>query len=112
MIKGIGTDIVLNSRFSTLSEHIKERLFTKDELEEGRKRVDSAVFFASRFAAKEAISKAFGTGFKGISAIDIEIKNNEEGKPYALIRGKLDNSILLSISHEKEYSIAFALWKD
>ena len=82
------------------------------------KKKDSYNYFSKRFAAKEAFVKAIGEGFRdNINLIDIEIKNNNKGKPYILIPRKIINRIkkkfkiknfviFLSISDEKNYAIA------
>ena len=72
---------------------------------------EAARHFAGRFAAKEAIVKALGTGFSGISWTDIEIVNDENGKPYANLSQKFQNiQMLLSISHCHAYATAVAIW--
>ena len=124
-IFGIGTDIVNIKRMQkTLkinNNSFKKRIFLKNEITYCEKKKNSASFFAKRFAAKEALSKALGTGIrKGINFKDIEVINNSHGKPYYFNSSKLKNFIIkkkkiknfnlfLSISDEKEYSIAFAI---
>ncbi|WOO86984.1 holo-ACP synthase [Mollicutes bacterium LVI A0039] len=103
MIIGVGTDIVQNNR---VKAQIAKRVLTDNEyrlyLE---KHVDlQNEFLASRFAAKEAIVKATN---KQYTINDIEILNEPDGKPYcANIEG-----IELSISHEQDYSVAFAIYQ-
>lgn len=117
MIKGIGTDVVSVSRIKKLLEkHSKDRLktiFTTNEL-----KIKRPERLAGRFAAKEALSKAFGTGLgKDIWFSDIEIKNNEEGKPDFILNAKIKKllkkisakKIFLTISHEKTYAVAFVV---
>ena len=102
-------------------EAFKRRVFTEKEIEycESRK---SAKYqsYAARFAAKEAVSKAFGTGIgKYISWKDIEVLNDENGKPYIVLSDnarKLFHSIngldmSISLSHCKNYAIAFAIFE-
>lgn len=104
MILGVGTDIVQNSR---VKSHIARRILTNTEYEQYQsKHIDlQNEFLASRFAAKEAIVKATNKQF---SINQIEILNTEDGKPYCSnIPG-----IELSISHEAEYSVAFAIYQD
>ena len=78
-------------------------------------------YFSKRFAAKEAFAKALGTGFRGgLNFKDIEILNNKLGKPYYLINTKIKSlikkikkvkkfNLFLSITDEKDYSVAFAI---
>ena len=129
-IIGNGVDIIKNSRIKS-SLKIKgflNRIFTKKEIEQGKKLKNKINFYAKRFAAKEAFVKAIGTGFRSdINFIDIEIKNYKNGKPYISLSKKLKNflkkkfkiqkfKVFLSLSDEKEYSIAFVvidkkIWK-
>ena len=119
MIIGIGTDIVEVIRMETmLNEHgdsFVEKIFTANEKKESEKRKDPAQYFAGRWAAKEALSKALGCGFGAQCGWkDITILNEDNGKPELTLSGtalrtsqKLGvNSIHLSISHEKHYACA------
>ena len=114
MIKGIGCDIAENSRFSSPREGLLRRIFTDHELAEARERKDKEEFYASRFAAKEAFVKALGTGFGLVTPLDVEIYEDALGAPHVrlsedkreLLR---DTMCLLSISHEKEYSVAMVV---
>ena len=70
--------------------------------------------YAGRFSAKEAVSKALGTGVRGFNLIDIEILNNALGKPEVILKGNLDEKndkiiVEISISHCKEYATAIAV---
>ena len=122
-IIGNGVDIIKNSRINN-SLKIKgflNRIFTEKEIDQGKKLKNKINFYAKRFAAKEAFVKAIGTGFRSdINFIDIEIKNHKNGKPYILLSKKLKNllkkkfkiqkyKVFLSISDEKDYSIAFVV---
>ena len=122
-IIGNGVDIIKNSRINS-SIKIKgflNRIFTKKEIQQGKKLKNKINFYAKRFAAKEAFVKAIGTGFRSdINFIDIEIKNYKNGKPYILLSKKLKNflqkkfkiqkyKVFLSLSDEKDYSIAFVV---
>ena len=122
-IIGNGVDIIKNSRINS-SLKIKgflNRIFTKKEIEQGKKLKNKINFYAKRFAAKEAFVKAIGTGFRSdINFIDIEIKNYKNGKPYISLSKKLKNflkkkfkiqkfKVFLSLSDEKDYSIAFVV---
>lgn len=119
MIIGIGTDIVEVVRMEKmLDEHgdsFIEKIFTDHEKNESGKRKDQAQYFAGRWAAKEALSKALGCGF-GVHCgwKDITILNADNGKPELTLTGTAlrtsqelgVNSIHLSISHEKHYACA------
>ena len=122
-IIGNGVDIIKNSRINS-SLKIKgflNRIFTKKEIDQGKKIKNKTNYYAKRFAAKEAFVKAIGTGFRyNINFIDIEIKNYKNGKPYISLSKNLDNflekkfkiqkcKIFLSLSDEKDYSIAFVV---
>ena len=129
-IIGNGVDIIKNSRINN-SLKIKgflNRIFTEREIQQGKKLKNKINFYAKRFAAKEAFVKAIGTGFRSdINFIDIEIKNYKNGKPYISLSKKLNNflqkkfkiqkyKVFLSLSDEKDYSIAFVvidkkIWK-
>src|SRR5205085_2833905 len=95
------------------------RLFTSREQLHGEAYTQEyiASYYAGRFAAKEAVVKALGTGFRGIDWKDIEIISDSLGKPVAClsepIAGRFGNpSLLISISHSKNTACAFCLWQD
>ena len=120
---GIGVDIVQNSRIkkSITNEKFLLRIFTNDEINKSKKTKNKTAFFSKRFAAKEAFSKALGTGFREtLNFKDISITNNKQGKPSIKINNKLYNlinkkfktkkiNVLLSISDESKHSIAFVI---
>ncbi|NLC68777.1 MAG: holo-ACP synthase [Clostridiaceae bacterium] len=95
------------------------KAFTLREVEYcEEKRVGKYHSYSARFAAKEAVAKALGTGIgKGAGLKDIEILNDESGKPYVFLSGKFreyfvslnGKSISLSMSHCKNYAVAFAI---
>ena len=121
-IIGIGIDIVKNKRIGSLIKNKKFiiRTFGKNEILNLKKK-NLISYLSKRFAAKEALAKAIGTGFRnGLNFRDIQILNNKLGKPYYIISTKVKNlinkkmkvkdfNLFLSISDEKEYSIAFAV---
>ncbi len=106
MILGVGCDIVEIKRIEAQSDVFARRVLSKGEYEcamtyeSGRKNA----FIAGRFAAKEAIFKAIPKCTLTISKI--EVLNDEEGQPYCEIKGY---KIHISISHEKNYAIAYAM---
>ena len=112
MIKGLGVDIVENNRFSSFPKGALEKIFTPFELSEMERRVDKTESLASRFAVKEAVVKAYGTGFGAIGAKDIETRYDDKGKPFVSVKGERKDNIHISLSHEKEYSIAFAVLEE
>lgn len=121
MIVGIGTDIIEIKRISTQltqDPEFKHSLFTKNEISycESKKSWDQN--FAGRYVAKEAFFKALGTGWRnGMSYTDIEIINDELGKPEITVSNKTKvyckeqgiTTIFVSISHTKEYATAFVV---
>ena len=122
-IIGIGVDIVKNKRvaLSIKNKTFINRTFGKNEILTSKKFVNKTNYFSKRFAAKEAFAKALGTGFRGgLNFKDIEILNNKLGKPYYLINTKIKSlikkikkvkkfNLFLSITDEKDYSVAFAI---
>ena len=121
MIVGLGSDIIDNRRIkNTIKKYgskFKKRCFLNNEILRSNKRLKKINFFAKRYAAKEACAKALGTGLaKGIFWKDIEIFNDENGKPFIKLHNnalKLINknfnfpcNIELTLSDEKNYSIA------
>ena len=120
---GIGVDIVKNKRIrlSIKNKKFISRIFDKQEILDSEKTLNKISFLSKRFAAKEALVKAIGTGFRdGLNFKDIKIVNNRHGKPNYTLSTKLNNfirkkkkiknfNLFLSISDEREYSIAFAI---
>ena len=122
-ILGIGVDIIQNSRIKRLiiKESFINRAFGKQEIKLSKKEKNKVNYFAKRFAAKESFVKSLGTGFReNLNLKDIEILNDKLGKPYFFISKKIHNiinkkfkikrfNLFLSISDEKDYSIAFTI---
>ena len=119
MILGIGIDIIKTSRFLKWEEDRKLalRFFVTKELDYIYSKGKLAhLSFASHFAAKEAYSKAIGTGFKGMALKDISVCF-VEGKPTlklennakVVFEAKGGKSIHLSLSHERDNAIAFVV---
>ena len=95
-IFGIGTDIVNIKRMEkTLRENnvsFKNKIFSRKEIIYCEKKKKPSSYYAKRFAAKEALSKALGTGIrKGINFKDIEISNDNFGKPSIILKGSTAN---------------------
>jgi len=123
-IIGNGVDIVRNKRIekSLKIDGFKKRIFTKYEITNSKKIKNKINYFAKRFAAKEAFVKAIGTGFRqSINFNDIEIKNNKQGKPLINLSENIKSilkikfnikkyKIFLSLSDEKNYSIAYVIF--
>ena len=115
-IFGIGTDIVNIRRIEqSLKKHkfsFKNKIFSKKEISYCEKRKNPGAFYAKRFAAKEAFTKALGTGIrKGVNLKNIEITNNVHGKPSILLKGNLANYLKKRIKGKK-YDIHLSLSDD
>ena len=113
MIIGTGVDITEVRRMKQAIEKWGEvflsRIFTAQELDNAKTRGSLYQHLAGRFAAKEAIFKAMGE--KNLGWKDVEIMNDEEGKPYcAILNHKLKKvNVHISISHIKNYAVANAI---
>ena len=122
-ILGIGVDIIENKRIekSIKNRNFIKRIYSPKELKESDNINNKVAFFSKRFAAKEAFSKAIGTGFRmNLNFKDIEVINDKMGKPFYAKNKKITKLIqknfkikkfkcFLSISDEKNYSTAFAI---
>jgi len=118
MIVGIGTDIIEVARIEKLltkQKRFQKRIFTETEIAYCETKKNKAQNYAARFAAKEAFLKAIGTGWRqGVSFKEIEIVNNERGRPEIFLSGKAREfatdleitSIQVSLSHLKDFAIA------
>lgn len=105
MIQGLGTDLVSLQRISEAlkSPRFATRILTPAERLLGQ----SVAFVAGRWAAKEAIYKALN---RPLNWHDIEILNDADGSPIArVVSGE---TVLVSISHEREFAVAVALWQE
>jgi len=122
-MNGIGTDIV---EIETIKQSILksarflERIYTDKERRYCESQVNKYQHYAARFAAKEAMMKAMGTGWnKGVQFYHVEIYNNKEGKPFIKLYKKAKEiektkniiQIQLSLSHTEHYAIAFVITK-
>ena len=122
MIYGNGIDIIDINRIRRVIDKygnkFKTRCFSISEIERSDKRLNSAESYAKRYAAKEACAKALGTGLaRGVFWKDIEVVNNQYGKPFIKLHGKAEKifkniskesntKIEVSLSDEKKYAIA------
>jgi len=115
-IFGIGTDIVnikrIDNSLKKYGSHFKNRIFSKKEIIYCEKRKNSSAFYAKRFAAKEAFSKALGTGIKkGIYFKNIEITNDYLGKPSIKLNGTTA-ALLKKKLKKKKYYVHLSLSDD
>ena len=122
-ILGIGVDLIENKRIGNLinNKSFIKRTFGKKEVNLAKKSSNKINYYAKRFAAKEAFAKSLGTGFRdNLNFKDIEILNDKIGKPYFFKSKKINKIIIkkfkikkfdlfLSISDEKDYSVAFTV---
>ena len=117
MIFGVGCDIVEIKRFSHLDKRFFEKHFTEKEREMFEKKKYTPETIAANFAAKEAFSKAMGTGVRGFSLCEVEVLRDALGKPYINVYGKAKElcekngvgNIFLSLSHSKEMAMAYVV---
>lgn len=122
MIIGIGTDIASIERFKDNLEQFgmrfADKILSEAELAIFEHHSQPAQYLASRFAAKEAAAKALGTGFRdGLTLRDISILSNEIGRPTISFTGKAQlvsdrlevKHMHVSLSHEKEFALAFVI---
>jgi holo-[acyl-carrier protein] synthase len=121
MIIGIGTDIIEVNRIAKLlnkQKRFKERIFTSGEIEYCEHKANSAQHYAARFAVKEALLKAIGTGWRGgVAFKEIEVNNNTKGKPELILSGAVKaitdemgvTNIQVTISHLKDLAIGMVI---
>ena len=123
---GLGIDIVDIARMERILQRtpsFPDRVFSEDECRYCRKTANPAAHFATRFAAKEAVLKALGTGFsEGIGVRDIEVRRTSKGRPYAVLTGRArevarelgvrELPISLSYTHTEAVACAMAITDD
>ena len=122
MILGIGTDIIevarIQASYERFGERFLNRILHQNEIAYCLSHKSPAPFLAARFAAKEAISKAFGTGIGAqLSWQDMEVARKESGEPYVILHGggqKLMQErggriMLISLSHTQQHATAIAI---
>ena len=122
MILGIGIDIIevarIEASFEKFGERFVNRILLPGEIEYCLSHKKPGPFLAARFAAKEAISKAFGTGIgAALGWQDMEIRRKESGEPFVVLHGKgkelfesrKARQLLISISHTEHYAAVTAV---
>ena len=122
MILGIGIDIIevtrVHASVERFGERFLKRILLADEIAYCQSHKKTAPYIAARFAAKEAISKAFGTGIGAkLSWHDMEVKRRESGEPFVVLHGNGENllqerggrGVLISLSHTDNYAAAVAV---
>lgn len=123
MVLGVGIDIIEVARVQSVTERFGERFLHRilrpSELAYCRSFVRPAPHVAARFAAKEAISKAFGTGIgAALGWQDMEVARHDSGQPYLILHGggsewlreRGGGTVHLSLSHTEHYASAVAVW--
>ena len=121
-IYGTGSDIVDISRIKKAlkKKNFKKKIFSINEIKAVENKFNQIASFAKRFAAKEAFSKALGTGIsEGLSFKDISINNDKKGKPYITLLGKSKSIVqrtikkryktFLTVSDEQKYALAIVI---
>ncbi|HHT63131.1 MAG: holo-ACP synthase [Bacillota bacterium] len=119
MIYGLGTDIIEISRIKNAArrDSFLRRVYTEKEIALCRDKQDFFASLAVRFAAKEAVAKAFGTGFRGFRWQEIEILADSLDKPLVILHGKAWEiakelgiaKLEVTMSHSKDYGVAFCV---
>ena len=122
MILGVGIDIIevtrIQASFEKFGERFVNRILHPDEIAYCLSHKSPSPFIAVRFAAKEAISKAFGTGIGAqLGWHDMEVRRKESGEPYVILHGggkellgaRGGRAVLISLSHTQSYAAAMAI---
>jgi holo-[acyl-carrier protein] synthase len=122
MIVGTGVDVVEIARFRSVLERLKDRfvlrVFTPAEQEFCNRHRDPTPHYAVRFAAKEALFKALGTGWaKGVTWLDVEVLRERQGAPSIALHGEAQRRSLsmgaskvhLSLSHSEQWAVAMVI---
>ena len=122
MIISCGTDIIETKRMKDAvnkwDKAFLDKIFTEKELQYSMRKKFYCQHLAARFAAKEAVFKAFGEGFSSANFKDIEITNDKNGKPSVYLKGQMKElaeqkgvgDILVSMSHTRNYAQAMAIF--
>jgi holo-[acyl-carrier protein] synthase len=122
MILGVGIDLIeverIKSSYARFGERFVNRILHPAEIAYCLSHREPAPFLAARFAAKEAISKAFGTGIGAqLSWLDMEVRRKESGEPYVVLHGgglklleeRKARTVWLSLSHTQAHATAVAI---
>ncbi len=122
ILYGIGIDVVevdrIHSSISEFGEQFLDRIFTAKEREYCERQKNKELSYAARFAAKEAVSKAFGTGIgKSVGWKDMEVIRMESGEPTIVLHGRAKDfakelgicEVKISLTHAKHYAAANAV---
>jgi len=122
MILGIGTDLIeverIKASYERFGERFLNRILHPAETAYCLSHKEPAPFLAARFAAKEAISKAFGTGIGAqLGWLDMEVGRKESGEPFVILHGnglslleqRRARAVLLSLSHTQVHATAMAI---
>lgn len=123
MIVGVGCDIIEIERIARAikSESFIRRVFTAEEAAYCQRRgQQAAASFAARFAAKEAVLKALGTGLREGSLQEIAVDNDGLGKPLVQLSGHFAmlakqfgvKNIQISLSHSRDFAVAYVIMED
>ena len=125
MILGIGVDIVeidkLRLAMIRRGERLRNRAFTSSEIDYCEGRANKFQHYSARFAAKEAVFKAIGTGWRdGVSWHDAEVSNQMNGRPLLVLRGRTlelanlmgASKYWISLSHTDQYAVAHVVLED
>jgi holo-[acyl-carrier protein] synthase len=118
-VLGIGVDLVENARIQhsldRFGDRFLKRVFTDGEIAYSKSMKFPARHLAARFAAKEAVSKAFGTGIgKAMGWKDIDVRRKESGEPYVVLEGgakklaeeRKVSKVLITLSHTEHHAMA------
>ncbi|HXK77620.1 MAG TPA: holo-ACP synthase [Oscillospiraceae bacterium] len=124
VIIGVGTDLLRIGRIRDMGNGEKQlpdaflrKCYTKRERDEAKRHSDPILYFAVRFAGKEAVFKCLGMNGDDVRLSEIEILERDNGKPYVVLSDELEESarksgitgIQLSLSYETDYALAFAV---
>lgn len=120
MLLGIGTDILKIHRIKSTTKDPEDpfmkKVYTPKEMEEASSRNNKDSYYATRFAGKEAVFKSLSLDSNHINLSEIEILNKENGEPYVTLYGNIAENarkngvkyVLISLSYDTEYAIAYA----
>ena len=117
MIFGIGCDIIEIERIAAMDKRFLTKHFTEKERQLFLEKKNAPQSIAANFAAKEAFSKALGTGVRGFSLDEVEVLRDSLGKPYINVYGKAleivnesgIGNIFVTLSHSKELAISYVV---